>query len=274
MNLLPTLSLTLLLLPTLGIAQTKLVATQPFTIGETVEVFSKELQENRLLNIYLPPGYSPDSAKQYPVIYLLDGSADEDFIHIAGLVQFGTFPWVEMLPESIVVGIANIDRRRDYTYPTHNERDKKDNPTSGGSAKFIQFVSGELIPFVENRYHTNGVKTVIGQSLGGLLAAEILLKKPEMFINYIIISPSLWWDDESLLQQEPKASRPGQQIYVAVGKEGEVMERTAILLADKHKKRGWRTYFQYYSDKSHANILHMAVYDAFEKIFQKEEEKK
>lgn len=265
---------TALLLPAIGIAQSKLLATQPFTIGETVEVFSSELQENRLLNIYLPAGYSADSSKKYPVIYLLDGSADEDFIHIAGLVQFGTFPWIEMLPESIVVGIANIDRRRDLTYPTHNEEDKKNNPTSGGSAKFIQFVSGELIPFIENRYPTNGVKTLIGQSLGGLLAAEILLKKPQMFTNYIIVSPSLWWDDESLMQLESKVSQPGQHLYVAVGKEGEIMERTATALADKHKKRGWKTYFQYYSDKSHANILHEAVYDAFEKIFQKEEEKK
>jgi len=32
---------------------------------------------------------------------------------------------------------------------------------------------------------------IIGQSLGGLLASEILMKKPELFNKYVIISPSL-----------------------------------------------------------------------------------
>ena len=101
------------------------VRTVPLTIGETVKIYSKQLKEERALNIYLPQGYSPDSAKTYPVIYLLDGSLDEDFIHITGVVQFGSFSWINMLPESIVVGIANIDRKRDFTYPTRNEIDKK-----------------------------------------------------------------------------------------------------------------------------------------------------
>ena len=53
------------------------------SIGEKIEFQSKILKENRILNIYLPNGYSKDSLKEYPVIYLLDGSIDEDFIHIS-----------------------------------------------------------------------------------------------------------------------------------------------------------------------------------------------
>ena len=86
--------------------------TSDFVIGETLAFESEVLQESRTINVYLPLSYSDDSNSDYPVIYLLDGSADEDFIHIAGLVQFGSFSWIEMLPESIVVGIANVDRCR------------------------------------------------------------------------------------------------------------------------------------------------------------------
>src|SRR5579862_1953642 len=98
---------------------------KPFVLGIIDEIESGQLAEKRILNIYLPEGYNKNDTVTYPVIYLLDGSADEDFIHIAGLVQFNSFPWVNRMPKSIVVGIANVDRRRDFTYPTTVAADKK-----------------------------------------------------------------------------------------------------------------------------------------------------
>lgn len=65
--------------------------TKPFVLGVIEEIQSKELAEKRTLNIYLPDGYNQNDSVKYPVIYLLDGSADEDFIHITGLVQFYNF---------------------------------------------------------------------------------------------------------------------------------------------------------------------------------------
>ena len=66
------------------------------------------------------------------------------------------------------------------------------------------------------------INTFSVQSLGGLLATEILLKNPEMFDNYFIISPSLWWDDESLLNQAgtllSKSPDTKKFVYVSVGK--------------------------------------------------------
>ena len=110
-----------------------------FSIGKTISIHSSVLKEERVLNVYLPQDYSADGSKTYPVIYLLDGSKDEDFIHIAGIVQFGSFSWINMLPETIVVGIANVDRKRDFTYPSQNTLDQEEFPTSGKSARFIQF---------------------------------------------------------------------------------------------------------------------------------------
>src|SRR5690606_8834222 len=99
-------------------------------------------KEDRLLNIYLPNGY--DKEKVYPVIYLLDGSADEDFLHIVGLVQF--FNLQLKMPDCIVVGIANVDRKRDFTFKTDLEDLKTAYPTTGGSASFIGFIEKELQP--------------------------------------------------------------------------------------------------------------------------------
>lgn len=163
---------------------------KPFVLGVIDEIQSTELGEIRILNIYLPEGYNKNDTVKYPVVYLLDGSADEDFIHIVGLYQFYTFPWINRVPKSIVVGIATVDRRRDFTYPTTIDADKKRYPTTGQCEKFINFIQKELQPYIEKKYKTVPSRTIIGQSLGGLLATEILLKKPELFNQYIIISPS------------------------------------------------------------------------------------
>lgn len=248
-------------------------SVKAFTMGEILTFQSQELSEERQLNIYLPAGYEKNDTTRYPVIYLLDGSATEDFIHIVGLVQFANYPWVNLLPPSIVVGIENVDRKRDFTFPTSNEKDKADYPTTGGSAKFIAFLEKEVQVFINEQYRTSSIQTLIGQSLGGLLATEVLFKKPALFSHYIIVSPSLWWDDQSLLQQSPLCLSDGYEkpttVLVAVGKEGKIMENDAIALAarlQKKKDSRVKTLFHYMDNQDHANILHLAVYQAFEKL--------
>ncbi|WP_420574183.1 alpha/beta hydrolase [Kordia sp.] len=254
-------------------AQEKNIQKQAITIGESVTFQSSILNEKRTLNIYLPESYSKETTKKYPVIYLLDGSMDEDFIHIAGLVQFGSFSWINMVPESIVVGISNVDRKRDFTYPTNNKKDKEDFPTTGGSAKFILALEKEVQPLIAKNYRITNTKTLIGQSLGGLVATEILFKKPQLFDNYIIVSPSLWWDDESLLKATPAAFQQKKSIFIAVGKEGPIMERVAKELYYKLNIEGEKNYtlnFKFLEAQDHGDTLHLATYHAFEAIFKKD----
>ncbi|HEX8279046.1 MAG TPA: alpha/beta hydrolase-fold protein [Segetibacter sp.] len=72
----------------------ELSTTKPFVLGVIDEIQSAVLSEKRILNIYLPEGYNKNDTTKYPVVYLLDGSADEDFIHVVGLYQFNSFPWI------------------------------------------------------------------------------------------------------------------------------------------------------------------------------------
>jgi uncharacterized protein len=251
-------------------------SSTPFVLGVIDKIQSKELNEERVLNIYLPEGYNPKDSITYPVIYLLDGSADEDFIHIAGLVQFNSFEWINQVPRSIVVGIASVDRKRDFTFPTTIPEQKKAEPTSGHSDKFIAFLEKELQPFIQKNYKVNSSKTIIGQSLGGLLTTEILIKKPSLFNKYIIVSPSLWWDNASLLTQ-PFSTLENTAIYIGVGKEGlapganpHVMEVDANLLADKLKSlksKNVSVYFDYLPLENHATVMHQAVFNAFRLLY-------
>lgn len=249
---------------------------KPLTIGEIRTIKSKILNEDRTVNIYLPQNFN--KTKSYPVIYLLDGSMNEDFIHVTGLIQF--FNQMYSMPETIVVGIANVDRKRDFTFHTDLKDLQKDYPTTGHSDKFIGFLEKELKPYIESQFKTTD-KYLFGQSLGGLLATEILLKKPEMFNNYFIISPSLWWDDESLLKQANQllAKIPDTKkfIYVSVGKgEHPVMIKDAEDFYDvlkKSDKKNWTIEYKMMETDNHATILHRSLYEGLVKLFPYQEPK-
>lgn len=127
---------TLICLITLLSCRTWAQQPKPISFGEKYEITSTQLSERRTLNIYLPLGYNKADTTKYPVIYLLDGGLDEDFIHVAGLVQFNSFPWVHRVQPSIVVGIVNVDRKRDMSFPTTMKSEKQKYPTAGGSHSY------------------------------------------------------------------------------------------------------------------------------------------
>ena len=251
--------------------------TKPFVLGAIDEIRSAQLGETRKLNIYLPDGYKAGGDVKYPVIYLLDGGADEDFIHVVGLVQFSSFEWVGRLPASIVVGITNVVRRRDLTLPSTVVSEKTKYPEAGHSDRFIGFIEKELQPYIEKTYNASETsRTLIGESLGGLLATEILLKRPQLFDKYIIVAPSLWWDDGSLLlypTDKLASSTKKIDVYIGVGKEGlagsgkpHVGEVDANVLADRLqalKRKDMKVYFDYLPQEDHATISHQAIINAF-----------
>jgi predicted alpha/beta superfamily hydrolase len=201
---------------------------------------------------------------------------DEDFIHVAGLIQYNSFPWINVTPNTILVGIANTDRKRDLAFPSSLESERKKYPTAGQSENFMVYLNEEVIPYVEKHYNINKNRTLVGQSLAGLFAAEVLIKHPEMFNNYILISPSVWWSDGSLLKVEnapfPKESAQPLNVYIAVGDEGlapsenpHIVKDEAKMLFDKIEKIKPATMnmmFDYMPAEDHATIGHLALYNA------------
>jgi hypothetical protein len=204
---------------------------------------------------------------------------DEDFIHIAGLVQFSSFSWIDRIPEAIVVGIANVNRQRDFTMPISLPLENWNLPkgfnvnrinftASGGSTNFIRFIENELQTFVEKQYRTNTKKAIIGQSLGGLLATEILLTKPDLFTDYLIVSPSLWWNGQSLLNKDSLSLKSDRNIFISVGNEGKVMVRDAkrlYKLLKTSSPNNTSIYFSFHDDCDHNDVLHEAIYEALKK---------
>jgi predicted alpha/beta superfamily hydrolase len=204
---------------------------------------------------------------------------EEDFIHLVGLVRFNTQPWIARFPRSIVVGIENTKRRRDFTFEVASLDFLKEMDISpeqfkehGGSASYISFLEQELRPSIDSIYRTTGENTVIGESLGGLLATEILLKRTNLFTNYIISSPSLWWGNESLLETAKNSTLDAVNVYIGAcqKKEESRMYKDAQKLAKILQKRGAsssRIYFDYMPEEIHSTVLHQAVYHAFKMFY-------
>lgn len=187
----------MLLVPGLGLSAQTSERVAPLIIGDTFTIDSKVLGETRRINVYLPPGYNDSSDLRVPVLYMPDGGLAEDFLHIAGLVQISVINGT-MRP-FLLVGIENTERRRDMTGPTENDDDKKIAPRVGGSLVFRKFIRDELMPEIRKRYRTTDETAIVGESLAGLFVVETFLLEPELFETYIAIDPSLWWNNQKLV---------------------------------------------------------------------------
>ena len=267
--------LSFLMLPVLVAAQSNRPVepvVKPLVAGEVLTFPSQVLGQERVLNVRLPDGYA-DSSLAYPVIYVLDGGTNEDFPHTAGLVQF--LNMYGLVPQSIVVGIANNGRSRyhDFTGPTESDSDKVWIPTYGGSEAFIRFLAEEVQPLVQLKYRTNGRRTLIGQSLGGLLGTEVLFTRPELFDDYILVSPSLWWNNGELAAQadawvKAHAALP-KRVFMASARDDAMMQPQidAVAKAFKGARSPLEFHYEHFPQESHMTILHRAECKAFEWLY-------
>jgi hypothetical protein len=187
--------------------------TDSIFIGKKVTIYSKVLSENRKIWVYTPEitSLSTGDDKRYPVLYLLDG--DAHFFSTVGIVQqLSHANGNGILPEMIVVAIENTNRLRDLTPASLTDGTlKKANP-------FLNFLSTELIPYVDKNFKTAPYKLLAGHSLGGLTAVDIMTNYLQAFNAYIAIDPSMWHSNEKFLNntisQLPKKKLNGTKLFI------------------------------------------------------------
>lgn len=241
-------------------------------IGETFTIPSKALHETRRINVYLPAAYTRAGNARLPVLYMPDGGMQEDFLHVAGLVQVSTGN--ETMRPFILVGIENTERRRDMTGPTRVAKDSTIAPHVGGSAAFRAFIRNELMPQIKSRYRTTDETAVVGESLAGLFVVETLLLEPDLFDGYLAFDPSLWWNDHRLLADADQLLRArslaGKTLFLSNSSEPELATTTKQFaeLLEKGRYPGlvWR--YRPLPDETHGTIYHPAALMAFRELFK------
>ncbi len=179
-------------------------AGTPREVGRTFQLPSRVLGETRTIDVTLPPDYTRSGGRRYPVLFVLDGEFEGGIASTTATFLAS----VGQLPPTIVVDVRNVDRTRDDTPPpTAGFQRPPEAATAGGAGRFLGFLAEELIPWVEGRYRTAPMRVLVGHSLGGLFAFYAMAERPELFLGYLVMEPSVWWNDHHELKQAIAALR-------------------------------------------------------------------
>lgn len=178
---------------------------------EVRSIRAAALQRDYQIYVSLPPSYAK-SGRSYPVVFVTDAPYAFPVCRAIGLRAGRGGKAIE---EFILVGLsyargdtAEYSRRRDYTPTASADTSLVSDmpgrePKFGEAAAYRRFIAGELFPFVARHYRADMArKTFIGHSYGSLLGLDMLLNDPSMFENYVLGSPSLWFNRRVLFDQE------------------------------------------------------------------------
>lgn len=206
--------------------------TRPFVIprSETVLLQDPSTKRQYEIHIKLPANYNP--SKSYPAVYMTDSMYT--FQIMSGATRYPINSG--KIDNLMLVGISwesghdgDLSRQRDFT-PSVAPGWK--DPT-GEADKHFAFIKNVVIKYVEDSYSTDSAKrTYVGNSLGGLFGAYILLSEPNIFANYIIGSPSFWYDDQMIFPLEDQYAKEHSDlkanVFIAIGAlERPRMEKTS-----------------------------------------------
>jgi len=185
---------------------------------QNVKFYSKILGQDRDLIIHLPRNYDP--GKKYPVIYVLDGSSQDQ--HIAD--KFDSLSSLARVPQTIVVGIPNMsgtNRTLQLVPPFMLTDPAKPESPPGTGDTFLDFMELELVPFITEKYRGSEVRLFAGNSRGGLLVMYSLIYKPELFTGRFCFSTPLWRQNNLLVSKASEflasKKRMNSFLYVSVG---------------------------------------------------------
>ncbi len=240
---------------------------QVVSIGESHQLHSSQLNENRHYKVYLPDSYKWAQDKRYPVLYVLDG--DSHFFHTAASVDFLSSQGE--IPEMIVVAVASTVRVRDFTqtdWPSHWVG-------GGGADKFRTFLSKELIPEIDKTYRTQDFRVLSGHSAGGQFALYCLTSDPDLFQAYIALSPSLDWDDELPLRSLESffRSTPSLKTFVYVGRGDDYAGGRALASFNRlveilgKAPQGVRSQVRSFPEETHTTLPLLGNIDALRSLY-------
>ena len=197
--------------------QAKDVSAFQIPRSNVIELVDPVSKRTYPLFIKLPRNYEKNKDKNYPVIYLTD--AWYSFQIVSGATRFPMN--TGKIAEVIIVGISysknskgSESRVRDYTHSV----DSTWKLETGKAKEHALFIEKTVFDYIDNNYRTDMTKrTFVGNSLGGLFGAYIILTKPDMFNNYILGSPSVWFKNNDILNIQAIPSKGKHKVYIAVG---------------------------------------------------------
>jgi predicted alpha/beta superfamily hydrolase len=209
------------------------------------------LPDARDIEVYLPEAYTNEPERRFSVFYLHDGQnlfdSRTSYIPDRTWQAHTTADRLTrdgLIEPVILVGINNTGVRRmaEYT-PTRDPR------LGGGDGDLYgRLLVEELKPRIDREFRTlpDAANTALGgSSLGGLISLYLGFTYPDVFSNLAVLSPSIWWNDRSILRTITAGrTRPDLRIWLDMGTaEGLRHLRDTDLLHRRLVQNGWRDGF-------------------------------
>lgn len=232
-------------------------AQTPLTYGHVYELESKIYEQPRRYMVSLPERYNA-SAREYPVLYVIDG--DFQFRHVS--VAVNSMARLGKTPPMIVVGVA-LQGQKDYLYST--TWPSENNPEYGGAAKLHQYLHSELVPAIDKQFRTSGKRALAGYSLGGLFTLYSMMEADTPFSAFLAMSPSAWYDNNKInkkmsgfLQRKP-ALPP---LFLSLANEQGMGVTELLTVINSEGPETWDVGYRHYPRETHYSTALPALYDA------------
>jgi predicted alpha/beta superfamily hydrolase len=226
----------------------------------------------RTVFVSLPEGYG-GSDRRYTVLVVLDANDKAQFRAAVANVAFLTDRSV--VPPMIVVGVPNGgDRTHDLTpVPTGSTMGRF--RTAGGSSDFADFLTGDVLPMIHQRYRTLPAAILAGHSFGGLFAIELAARRPGTFAGVIAMSPALWWNDSTVVAEYADAiarSPSPLRLYATSGELEAPIDRVtkrfaAMMDSLKPEKVAFR--YRFYPENDHGMTPSSSLVDGLKFLFER-----
>lgn len=174
---------------------------------ENIKIKSEELGQERELLIYTPVEYDNRTLEFYNVLYVFDSQNRKFFDFTSAISSFLSSG--DYSKDVIVVGITSpYIEEHDYyrnndmlpVLKTEASKNRFGN-NSGNIENFLKYVTQEVVPYVDSNYRTNGESTAIGHSLSASFILHSMVRVPNLFSNYIAISPNLAYEDDKIANE-------------------------------------------------------------------------
>jgi hypothetical protein len=148
---------------------------------------------------------------------------------------------------------------------------------SGRAKKFKKFIETEVIPFIDKTCRTKPERTLIGHSFGGVFASWIMLNHPEIFQNYIIISPILDLQNGAMFEEISHLSKKiASRVYLCAGSLEAIYSTNKNFLIDLKKFQqeislspNITSKVEIFEDEYHASVVPFGISKGLRFIYQK-----
>ncbi len=171
------------------------------------------------------------------------------------------------MPSSIIVGVVQgSEREFDGFCDTVTGL-----PEQSG-LRFHDFISTELLPYLDNKYNTSKFKVAVGHDLMGSFINSYLFKEDSEFQAYVCLSPDFYGALNTSIAQRLEDSKKDIFYYLATAEKDIPIIRENVLLADSQIKEVTNSnvtyYFDDFTDENHYTLVSAAIARSFEKIFE------